>query len=215
MRTTIVIVGHGRSPEGRGWGLYIDTADVVIRMWDWGWQATNDYGDRFDFGLTEACPMVAKNFVAHRGAREPRHGWIASMLNRWWESLAAYPPNTEYLDQAPWNAIATVMGGVGATGRIQFTRGTIAALWAITRADRGDEVILVGFDDIWRRRAASSLAEAFSDRYRQNAGTFPFAGYRPGVTKMGNHDYAIERPLMERMAAEHGIALRFAQEVWA
>jgi len=32
---------------------------------------------------------------------------------------------------------------------------------------------------------------------------------------MGNHDYAVEKPVMERLAAERGVHLCFAQEMWA
>jgi len=207
-----VVIGHGRSPEGQSWGARIDGADVVIRMWDCQWQAPTDYGERYDFGLIEASPRYGVAFRIHN-RREPAIGWIASMLHGWWKT--AVPERTEFLDQAPWNDLGRELGGLGATGRLQFTRGTIAACWAITRAAPGDELVLCGFDDIFRGVASASLEEAFSDAYRANPGTFPFGGYACGVSKMGNHDYAIERPVMMHLAREHGVRVRFAQECWA
>jgi hypothetical protein len=70
------VIGHGRSPEGRGWAPRIDACDVVVRMWDWHWQSA-DYGTKYDYGLFEVHWTILQNFQAHN-QRTPAMGWIAS-----------------------------------------------------------------------------------------------------------------------------------------
>ena len=208
---SVVIVGHGRSPEGRGWGRHIDRCATVIRMWDWlPWQNARDYGRKYDIGLFEVDPQLMGTFNKYRQA-DPRRGWIASVLSH--PKLCRLPDDTELVDQAPWNAVGRAMGGIGETGRLQFTRGTIAGCWAIEHADPGDRIVLVGFDNV-KRGATLPVEEGFSPAYRESPGTFSFRGYRPNETKQGNHDFAIEYPVMQRLAAEHSVRIVFAEDVW-
>jgi hypothetical protein len=203
-----VIIGHGRSPEGKGWGEKIDAADVVIRMWDCGWQSEEDYGTKYDFGFYEIAPGLTEKVVQFR-KREPSRAWIGSLLFKRGKVL----PYTFQVDQTEWNNRCRRMGGIGKTGRLQFTRGTIAACWAITQLEEGDAVVLVGYDVI-RVGITPKVEEAFSPEYRRNPGTFSFNGWVADQTKFGNHDYAIERPFLESMATSRGISLYFAQDVW-
>lgn len=210
MTKYIAIIGHGRSPEGKGWGKRIDACEVVIRMWDWHWQAVEDYGSKYDYGLFEVCPKYTKVFLQHY-KKVPAEGWIASYLR---DSRCQLPPRTEVFSQVDWSLKGRSMGGIGETGRLEFTRGTLAALWAIDRiCDRSDEIYLVGFDNVKLGRSLP-MQEAFSKVYQQNPGTYPFDKYVSGVSKYGNHDYAIEYPLMEKMAAPKKIKVKFAQDVW-
>lgn len=207
---TFAIIGHGRSPEGRGWGPRID-ACTVLRMWDWSrWQAPADYGVSYDYGFFEAHPQMMATFYENLQC-DPSIGWVASALGE--VEKCVLPPRTEIVRQEPWNEIGKALGGVGATGRLQFTRGTIAACWAIERAETGEEIVLVGFDNI-RAGQELQINQAFSPAYRKNPGTFSFAGYRGGVTKNGNHDFAVEKPVLEYLAAQRGVKLSFAQDVW-
>jgi hypothetical protein len=116
-------------------------------------------------------------------------------------------------DQKRWSRIGRAMGGIGATGRLEFTRGTIAALWAIERSEIGDEIVLVGFDNV-RRGVSLPRDEAFCPAYQASEGSYPFDAYVDGVTKFGNHDYAIEAPLLKTWADLHRVALVFAEDVW-
>jgi hypothetical protein len=204
------IVGHGRSPEGRGWSHEIDACDVVIRMWDCAWQPPADYGTKYDFGLFEVHPTMMRTFSQFR-RREPTQGWIGSVLHQ--PQRCRLPDRTQLVDQERWSRLGMQMGGVGRTGRLQFTRGTIASLWAIERARRGDTVVLLGFDNI-RLGQTLALELAFCESYRANPGTFSFSAYRGGETKHGNHDFAIEYPLMRKIAQRRGVKLRFAEDMW-
>lgn len=202
-----VIVGHGRSPEGKGWADRIDAVDCVVRMWDCGWQPPPDYGSRYDYGVIEIGAGLVEKAMRHK-QRDPAKGWIASLLH----GKATLPANTEIVDQTPWNRIGRKLGGIGATGRLQFTRGTIAACWAIEKGLWG-EVVLVGFDVIHRGRSLG-LNEDFCPEYQKNPGTFSFSGWTGGKTKAGNHDFVCERKVMKRLADDNGVQLSFAQEIW-
>jgi hypothetical protein len=178
-------------------------------MWDWQWQDPADYGERYDFGFFEATPSMMRTFYGCN-MRTPTRGWVASALAH--HEHCKLPPLTEVVDQAPWNEIGLGLGGLGATKRLQFTRGTIATCWAI-ESNPLSTIILVGFDNI-RRGQTLPIDEAFSPAYRKNPGTFPFAQYEGGQTKHGNHDFAIELPVMRHLADKHGCQLRFAEDVW-
>lgn len=203
------IVGHARSPEGRGWGPLLDACGGVLRMWDSGWQNAADYGTRYDIGFLEIGHGLVEKAMRHR-KRDPNRGWLASWLHG---SSPRLPKMTEVVDQREWTAVGRRFGGVGTTGRLEFTRGTVAACWAISRAEPGDEIVLVGFDNI-RRGVTLDIDKAFCPEYRAHPGSFSFNGYKGGETKFGNHDYTVERPVMEFLAAERGVILSFAQDVW-
>ena len=140
----------------------------------------------------------------------PAHGFIASVSAR--SVGLPLPPSTTLVDQAPWTALGTEMGGLGTRGILRLTRGSVAACWAISQASPGETVILVGFDNIYAREALPT-PQAFSEHYLNEPSTAPMTHYCPGL-KGGNHDFAIERPLLERLAAERGVHLSFAQDVW-
>lgn len=203
------IIGHGRSPEGKGWGSRIDACSTVIRMWDNQWQTPETHGTKYDIGFYEVAGDLIATVMKHK-TRDPSRGWVASFLRR---SPTQILPNTELLDQTPWNDIGKSLGGVGKTGRLQFTRGTIVACWAIERSQTGDEVMLVAFDTI-RAGISAERDEAFSPEYQRNPGTFSFSGWRGGQTKFGNHDFRVEAPVMQYLADQRGVKLSFAQDVW-
>lgn len=209
MSQVIAVIGHGRSPEGQGWAGRIDACDTVVRMWDWSWMPPADYGTKYDYGLFEIEHAMARRFKLHN-QREPSKGWIGSLLRATRETL---PPNTEVVDQVKWTVIGKSMGGLGATGRLELTRGTIATCWAIEHAKAGDEIILVGFDN-YAAGQHLPLEQAFCPAYRANPGTFPFNGYKSGVRRYGNHDLGIERVLVDKLAGQRGVRVRLAQEVW-
>lgn len=203
-----VVVGHGRSPEGKGWGPRIDAARCVIRMWDWGWQDAADYGTRYDYGVIEIGTGLIEKAMKHKRS-DPAKGWIASLLHG---KPSRLPPNSEIVDQKRWNDIGRRLGGAGATGRLQFTRGTIATCWAIEQ-ERWSEIVLVGFDVILAGKTLGTEKD-FSPAYRKNPGTFSFSGWRANTSKFGNHDFKVERKVIATLAEEHGVRVNFAQEVW-
>jgi hypothetical protein len=208
------VVGHGRSPEGRGWGSRIDACDTVVRMWDWHWQAAPDHGTRYDYGVIEVHPMTLERWAAHN-CRQPARGWVASDLRRkhWSPMGHRLPPETEVIDFRELTRANRHMGA-GETGRWELTRGAIAACWAISKAGPGDAVVLVGCDNL-RDGVALPLEQAFPQAYRLDASGPRFADYVGGATRSGNHDFAAERRLVEHLAAKAGVGVAFAQDVWA
>lgn len=209
----IVIVGHGRSPEGRGWGPIIDSADSVVRMWNWHWQATADYGTRYDWGLIEVHKVCIRDWQKHN-QHNPKKGWLGSMLLRYREMASDLPAGVAIIQQEIWLKVMQRKDwGIGETGVWQLTRGGIAAAWAITNAKEFDTVVLVGFDVI-KAGIAAPVEQAFSPEYMSSGGFFGMGAYVPGQTKEGNHDYPAERRLLEFLADRQAVTLQFAQDVW-
>lgn len=209
----IAIIGHGRSAEGKRWRGHIDHCDLVVRMWDWQWQAPDDYGTKYDFGLFEIAAGQMERFYKFN-KRQPRRGWLASFLWRPGNAVTL-PAKTEIIDQRRWTWIGTsVFGGMGTKGKLEFTRGTVAACWAIECAQPGDTVILVGFDNV-QAGMALPIETSFAPEYRSEPSSFHFDGYLEGQQKYGNHDFAAEWPVMDYIAERRGVRLRFAHDEWA
>lgn len=205
-----VVVGHGRSPEGQRWGPLIDSADRVIRMWNWHWCDRIDYGTRYDWGLIEIHPCLTQ--WKEHNKRNPSEGWVASLLME--DRGYRFPDNTLIVDQREFlDAVPKQFRGCGETGNWQLTRGGIAACWAISTAQEGDSLILVGFDVI-RAGIAMAVDEAFSPEYMASDGFFGLSTFKEGATKEGNHDYPAERNLIETMAKCAGVAVVFAEDEW-
>lgn len=214
MPALIVIVGHGRSPEGKGWGPLINAADCVIRMWEWHWQEPDDYGTRYDWGLVETHRKVLDKFNA-LNRHWPEKGFIASKLYHTSKTLGSLPPRSMIIDQEQWlQQEGKAIKGVGLTGLWQLTRGGVAACWAISRAAPGSTVVLLGFDNV-RGGIALAPDAAFSPVYQADPAFWGMDAYKEGETKEGNHDYPAERRLIELVAARRGgVTVAFAQDFW-
>jgi hypothetical protein len=205
-----VVVGHGRSTEGQGWGPLIDSADRVVRMWNWHWCDMKDYGTRYDWGLIEIHPCLTQ-WKQHNKC-QPSQGWVASLLME--DRDYRFPDNTSIIDQCEFlNSIPEQFQGCGETGTWQLTRGGVAACWAISTAQEGDSLILVGFDVI-KDGVAMAVDEAFSPEYMASEGFFGISTFKEGATKEGNHDYPAERYLIETMGKCAGVAVVFAEDEW-
>lgn len=208
----IAVIGHGRSPEGRGWGSAIDTCDLVVRMWDWEWQAPADYGRRFDHGIVALNPRQLEAWQKRHGAA-PAVSWLGFMR----DGVAAHPA-MEPVNPARWNEIAAKLRTPGKSRSFNLTRGCAAAAWAIKTARAAGDVVLVGFDNRRRGRLLSE-EEAFSPTYLAHYdATYPdwrrWSGYQAGETRCGSHDIAVERKLLGVLCAEAGNAMSFAEDLW-
>jgi hypothetical protein len=208
-----VVVGHGRSPEGKGWGPRIDAAGCVVRMWNHGWQDPADYGSRYDYGLHETHRSVLLQWRKHC-TRHPTKAYVVSILERYRNYEADFPAGSIFIDQYNWlRQEGKAIKGIGETGKWELTRGSIAACWAITRAKHDETIILSGFDNVYGGRALPTDA-AFSAAYQADPAAWPMDDYGPGKTKNGNHDFPAERRLIELMARRKGIVLHFSQDIW-
>lgn len=210
---TFAVIGHGRSPEGRGWGARIDGADFVVRMWNWHWQAPADYGTRYDVGLLEVHKATMADWRKHN-QHEPAQGYIASLLMRYKDMVSELPDTAMVINQEVYlRQPQRRAWGMGETGQWQLTRGGIAACWAISAAREGDTVVLVGFDVI-KAGIAAPVEEAFSPEYMASGGFFGMGSYKPGKTKEGNHDYPAERNLIAFIGARCAVNVQFAEDIW-
>lgn len=207
------VIGHGRSPEGKGWGRWIDNADRVIRLWNWQWQDPADYGSRYDWGLLEIHSCIGE--WKQHNQRQPSQGWVASLLQMGSDLLAIVPPDAVIVDQQEsfLRHIPQAMRGKGETGRWHLTRGGVAACWAISTSRSGDSIVLVGFDNVNGGYALPAEA-AFAPVYQDSPGFWGLNGYKAGATKEGNHDYPAERRLIEYLAERRGVSLAFTQDIW-
>jgi hypothetical protein len=206
MPDRIAVIGHGRSPEGRGFGPAIDSCSAVVRMWDWAWQERADYGERYDYGVFTILPVSLKAF---REAQPwpPRVSWLAY---RRASDGGELPAATEIIDQCYRDRIG------GPT--VNLTRGCAAACWAIDRAGSGGIVVLVGFDNL-KAGQCLPVEEAFPPRYREHYDRihpqWRRSWYPPnGGARCGSHDIAAERGLIEGLAAERGVTVAFAEDIW-
>lgn len=179
-------------------------------MWDCHWQNVADYGTRYDVGLYEAHPLMMAALHKHR-RKTPSTGYVASLLGATAKSELLEP--TQIVSQTRWNDEARAIGGLGASGKLQFQRGTVAACWAIEWVRPGDEVLLFGFDNTVARKALP-VNDGYSKTYIAQPSTGTFNGYVENAQRYGNHDFGIERTILERIAKRCGVKLTFAQEKW-
>lgn len=193
----------------------MDACDRVVRMWEWDWQAPRDYGTRYDLGLLETCRTVLVRFKKHN-KRQPRLGWLVSRLRYLADEDVLLPTRALIVNQRQWlwSAAGVAIGGCGATGNWELTRGSIAACWALTSAKPGDQVVLVGFDNI-QLGVTLAADKAFSKECQSHPGFWGLKDYAGNKDKEGNHDFLAERRLLELLAADAGVSLSFAQDVWA
>lgn len=209
--STVAIIGHGLTPVGKGWGNKIDSCNLVCRLWNWHWQGERDWGARYDWGFYEISPTEMARFHKHNVAR-PVTGWVGSKLKPYEGNL---PFPTEVIDPEHWEQLAVnKFGGSGAGGkRLKLTRGVRLAAWAIERSRKGDEVILVGFDNVVTGTALTP-EEGYPEEYRKCPAGFPFRDYVGGGTKYRSHDYAVEGPVLKALAKARLVTLHHAQNIW-
>lgn len=211
MQVTCVI-GHGTTPQGRGWGEFIDVADRVIRMWECDWQAPVDLGVRYTHGILEDHYKVLRRFYAHN-KETPSRGWVVSHLED--HSVRARelstPPNSIVWDQRLWTQdpqLGQIVGGRGERVKWELTRGGFAGCWALQTAAAGDLVVMIGCDNIEHGRAAP-LSSAFPDAYLASPACAGVADYVGGAARTGNHDFAAEKRLLELLADMRQVVLQW------
>lgn len=195
----IALIGHGRSPAGKGWGPSIDTADVVVRFWDCHWQDAADYGTAYDVGVYTAMPNELRYQKVHQ-KREPCEWWCYDLRGNRERAEA----DEEVIRPAPWVKRLTTAGYTGARGRLELSRGTAAACHAIVD-HKPDRLVLIGFDAVHDGNLPA-------DHYP--------AGYRAALAAMerradmnylgpatATHHFAGERVLIETLAREQKVEI--------
>jgi hypothetical protein len=188
----IAIVGHGRSPIGRGWGAKIDACDTVVRFWDCDWQGPDDYGTRFDVGVYTALP----NEMAQRR----RHGKMDAPV--WWayDPRGTKPAVGTPIAPAPWIARMSFDELRRRAGRrLELSRGTAAACAALDWY-WPEEIILIGFDAV---RDGTLAVDHYPDSFKNYLRD---EGRATNLHRNGpctaSHVWAAERKLIEDLAFE-------------
>jgi hypothetical protein len=213
---TIAVIGHGRSPEGRGWGSKIDSCSTVIRLWDWyGWQGVADYGEKYSYGLFVLTPKGLSAFTSYHKI-VPARKWLAYLGKPVRGDLPNGVP-IEIVDPSPWVAEAQAMGGAGLSGRLTLTRGFVAAAWALCCTPYPDNVVLVGFDNVKlginqpiEKSFCPEYWKMFNSRFESKLDK----SYPVGHSKTETHDMAVEAPLLFKLAGDRGLKLDYAEEIW-
>lgn len=217
---TIAVIGHGRSPEGKGWGSKIDECSHVVRMWDWHpWQHPRDYGERYDYGLFVLTPKGLFMFWKHN-QRQPKRGWLAYFGK---PTAGPLPYPVEVLRNTEWNEHAESLGGAGESGKFTLTRGAAAAMWAIEQ-HKGwrhslcmNKVVLVGFDNVClgvNQPIDQSFCPEYWNLYMSRFKPDVEKVYPLGASKTATHDMSFEKGFLQSTAKLHSVELSFAQDVW-
>ena len=74
----MVIIGHGTSPKGKGWGSLIDE-HTVIRLKDPSWQKVEDYGNRCDY----MCASTETMQIMQQYRTRPKEFWAQPKRGTW------------------------------------------------------------------------------------------------------------------------------------
>lgn len=213
--TTAVIVGHGPSPKGRGWGKHIDAAETVVRMFDCGWQSPEDYGTRYDIGVVTLAARQL-NWFATEATRRPALWWLYRQDGAWFSVKGETPQEMFTVDQDRQTALD--IGAQTLGGNFALTRGTAAACNAIRRLGVGT-VVLVGFDEVRARRFSQQPYSPECLAHMQRRPDCPTIGAdmtarAPDQTQTLGHDVSVEMDVIMKAAAECGVNALHADEVW-
>lgn len=213
--TIIAVIGHGRSPEGKRWAANIDDCDQVVRMWNWDWQPEAGYGRKYDHGLFTITPKGIAMWERYN-ARQPTGMWLGYVSKP--ATIPDAMRNCYIIYTDTWVAEAMNMGGVGLSGVLTLTRGTVAAAWAISCTQiRGRlDVVLVGFDNVKaenNRPPDESFCPEYWRMYRR---------FTPDIEKVypweqpqtATHDMRVEKKFLQQLAQKCGVGLHFAEDVW-
>lgn len=203
----IAIVGHGVSTVGRGWGWAIDMLPVV-RMHNWHWQDPIDYGARCDYALIWG-PWLWRD--AKQIQRLPTSGFMVAALPR--QILGRL---TKRCDPPPYQSALFGVPVLQNTAAMRDfcerlpdccpTRG--AAAIVLAHATLGArEIVLVGMDSLVEGRLTP-----YPQAYAAVTGVQHGEGGPPGADKW--HNFAAERDALKAWAADAGVALIPAGEIW-
>lgn len=191
----IVVIGHGASPDGRGWGRKID-AHPVVRLHDCHWQDSKDHGSRYDFGV---LPGPWLDRASKSIERVPARGWLCYMLAG--RPVRMGPPAV--LKNRPVSTYGTTLESVlDPLGRYAPTRGLMAIVMGVLKTG-AKEVVLVGFD---------GLLSGHIGPYSRACPSRPAQG--SGGARSGRHAYDLERRALADFALRAGVRFVDAGVVW-
>lgn len=190
-----VIIGSGPSPRFRAWGQRIDAYEAVIRFTGQSDYEVKDYGEKVTYGFYQVAPKFVRTLINSPPTIEPDRGWVASYL----KGDAYELPNTcDIVEQTRWLAMARqfIRSAVMQRRKLRLTRGCVAACWALESCAPKGSVTLVGFDFVRQGYCqGGKFGEQPSELWR-------------------HHNFAVERPLLTRLAELNNVEVLFAQDEW-
>lgn len=136
----IVIIGHGESPLGKGWGPEIDRHEVV-RLKNWqDWQNPADYGSRLDYWCCSTETMGHFRPGAREYWAQPKKGTWNGALEMLVRSQVA-PLTIELELFKRWNDVFHEF-------QPEIRNYSVGMFAIIKAATKGQDVALVGFDNL-------------------------------------------------------------------
>lgn len=180
----VIIVGHGTSPKGKGWGARIDE-HTVIRLKNPTWQTKEDYGRRLDYlcSSTETMPaMLDYKTVPKQYWAQPKRGKWSEITEARFRERAKAPLLIPLDIYMPWLEKFWTL-------RKEDTPNISVGLSAIIFASallKPDTISLVGFDNLLNPH---NMWYDKADRGRW-------------VTR---HEWHVENAMLPMVEAEYGV----------
>lgn len=143
----IVIIGHGESPKGKGWGPEIDR-HVVVRLKNPSWQRAEDYGSRCDYmaASTETLPvMLDYKVIPKEYWGQPKRGVWNPSIEAGFRARAKAPLKIPIDVYLPWFETFKELRKKPDTASISL--GLSAIIFA-SYFLKPDGIRLVGFDNL-------------------------------------------------------------------
>ena len=145
----LVIVGHGASPKGRGWGARIDQYPVM-RLKNPSWQTEDDYGRRVDYmaASTETLPVM----LDYKGKPklyfgQPKRGSWNAVTEASFRSRTDIPLLIPIEVHRRWNAVFRELSELPAGQCPNHSLGMAAITYACEFI-KPARILLVGFDNL-------------------------------------------------------------------
>lgn len=174
----IVIVGHGPSPVGKGWGKEIDRHPVA-RMKDLSWQNWKDYGARLDFWCCSTEIMGWFQFGAREYWAQPKRGFWDAKHESAVRAKGIHPQIDLDLFQR-WNQVYTSL--------TDKHRNYCLGIHCILKVcEKGEQPCLVGFDNL--------LSPGLPYR-KADKGKWP-----------SDHDWAAENAMLPLIEKNYGVQI--------
>jgi hypothetical protein len=202
MQNKVAIIGHGPSPEGRGWGYKIDQMPVV-RMHNHLWQYPRDYGTRLDYVVIPG-PWGNLPYKEMDHNPPPACGYLLYTLPNQ-RSKFVHPEEFKDRTIAKFkmdNETKTIFEA----GFVP-TRGFCGVIMAM-RHLKPEEIVLVGFDSIVAgvQTEYHPSAPGKEELKPEHVGT--------AITENEAHHYGVEAHCIKEWAAENGVKLTVAEQAW-
>jgi len=194
---SVAIIGHGSSIEGRGYGKFIDSNDIVIRMAECDWQNHTDYGIKYDIGVFAEGPSKS---WAENSQRIPKlEYWYYRMdknIRNEEDVMSKFKDRqTRELRNSVWQYVKHLKPG------FHFSRGTAAVISA-AKLYHPVEISLFGFDSVINGTNEKTGSKHHPDLLTQ---------YLPSdyhLPRNGNtHDWESEKNLMQTLSSTKAVAI--------